>query len=71
MAYYKATIEILIDIPDDEPNPDGFAADAISETMRPLLREFANEQSCWIDWRYAGGAEGYAEPHDGEGFEYA
>lgn len=36
MAYYKATIEILVDV-----GCEAEACDCISETMRPLLREFA------------------------------
>jgi hypothetical protein len=67
MRYMKAAIEILLEVDD---NDEGQAADAISEAMRPLLREFAPGSSI-IDWRYAGGVEGYAEPHDGAGFEYA
>ena len=72
MAYYKATVEILIDVPDDT-DAEGYCADAISETMRPLLREFAGEESCWIDWRYLyqDGEYQYASPHNGVGFEYS
>lgn len=64
MGYYKATIEILIWV-DDE----GEACDCISETMRPLLREFAGPESSVIDWRYA--ENGGPEPDSGVGFEYS
>lgn len=70
MVYYKATVEILLEVPDDVDS-EGYCADAVAETMRPLLREFAGPQSCWIDWRYLhdGNRYRYAEPHDGSGFE--
>ena len=61
---YKATIEVLLDV-------EGFgeACDAISEALRPMLREFCDEgDTSWIDWRYA--PDGDPAPHDGEGFEY-
>ena len=65
MAYYKATIEILVNVADET-----HACDCISEALRPLLREFAGPDSSVIDWRYAG-AEGYPDEHNGDGFEYA
>lgn len=64
MAYYKATIEILVDV-----GCEAEACDCISETMRPLLREFESNSSV-IDWRYVDPARD-PEPHDGSGFEYA
>jgi len=62
MTYYKATIEILVDVEDEAS-----ACDCIAEAMRPLLREFTPSSSV-IDWRYLADAP---QPHDGEGFEYA
>lgn len=62
--YFVAKIEILI-----AANDQNEACDAISETMRPLLRTF-NSESCIIDWRYSGNAS-VPTPHSGEGFEYA
>lgn len=46
---YKATVEVFVAV-----NSEGEACDAIAEALRPLLREFAGPESCWIDWRYAG-----------------
>src|SRR4051812_16065583 len=64
MAYFKATIEILLDV-DSETD----ACDAISETLREQLRTFTPD-SCIIDWRYSD-HETYPVMHDGSGFEYA
>ncbi len=64
-TYYLATIDVLMAVDSDDE-----ACDAISETMRPLLRQFAGSESCIIDWRYAEGCI-FPEPHDGSGFEYA
>lgn len=64
MAYYKATIEVLVDVNDETE-----AADAISEAMRPLLREFTPISSV-IDWKYAN-TNLVPSPDSGEGFEYA
>lgn len=71
MAYYIATIQVLVDV---ESSPE--ASDAIAETIRPLLRAF-EPASNWIDWRYAAYGEDHKlgmlipEPHSGVGFEYA
>lgn len=64
MRYYKATIEVLVLV-----NDESEACDAISEAIRPMLREF-DPNSSWIDWRYCDAAS-YPVPHDGAGFEYA
>lgn len=64
LTYYKVTIEVLVEV-DSETE----ACDAISETMRPLLREFAGSDSCIIDWRHLNCDSPI--PHDGSGFEYA
>lgn len=64
MAYYMATIEVLVDVDDD-----GEACDCIAETLRPLLREFS-PGSPVIDWRYAASTF-HPTLHDGSGFEYA
>lgn len=64
MAIFKATIEIILDVPGE-----GDACDAIAEAMRPLLREFAGAESCLIDWRYSEAAP-LPVPDSGEGFEY-
>lgn len=66
MRYSMVTIDVLLEV-----EGEGEAADAISETMRPLLREFAGAESCIIDWRYNPGASPVPEPHNGSGFEYA
>lgn len=67
MAYLKATIEILINV-----DCEAEACDALSETLRPHLREFAGADSCVVDWRYAsGGTASDWQPDSGEGFEYA
>lgn len=63
MAYYKATIEVLMWV-----DGEAEACDCISETMRPLLREFAGPDSAVIDWRYAPGGD--PAPDAGVGFEY-
>jgi hypothetical protein len=65
MQYYKATIEVLI-----EADSEADACDAINEGLRPLLREFCEDETPWIDWRYFTEETGPKE-HDGEGFEYA
>ena len=44
---YIVTIEVLIDVPTESE-----AMDAISESMRPLMKPF-NDSSCLRDWRYA------------------
>jgi hypothetical protein len=68
MAYYKATIELLLDV-----DGEGEACDAIAETLRPLLKEFAGPDSCFVDWKYSSdnGWFSHPKPHSGEGFEYA
>lgn len=77
MAKYIATIDVLIDVPDDEPHKDGYACDAIAEALRPLLKTYADnpEDTAWIDWRYHGDSIGQTWPmpeeHNGEGFELA
>lgn len=63
-----ATIDLLIEVEDDDQD-EGRAADLIGESLRPLLREYSDMPSDVIDWRYSGGPEGYAEDHDGTGFE--
>lgn len=66
MAYLKATIEILVDV-----DCEAEACDALAETLRPNLREFAGTDSCIIDWRYASGGTACGwQPASGEGFEY-
>jgi len=64
--YYRATIEVLVDVEDEAS-----ACDAISEAIRPMLREFyeGENETNWIDWRYAN--HGDPAPHSGKGFEYA
>jgi tRNA threonylcarbamoyladenosine modification (KEOPS) complex Pcc1 subunit len=64
MPYHIATIEILIDAENDAE-----VADAIAESLRPLLREFTPRSSV-VDWRYAPSCV-MPEPHTGAGFEYA
>ena len=64
MPLFKATIEVLL-----EAGEEGEAEDALSESIRPLLREFSTPESCWIDWRYADNHPD-VEPDDGAGFEY-
>ncbi|MEZ5784350.1 MAG: hypothetical protein R3D70_22640 [Rhizobiaceae bacterium] len=64
MAYFKATIEILVDA-----DGEAEACDCVSETLREVLREFS-PSSPLIDWHYAG-PDGDPQPHDGTGFEYA
>lgn len=68
MAYHKVTIEVLLDVGDDA-DAYGNACDAVSEAIRPMLREFS-PRSSWIDWRYADNDPG-PSPHDGNGFGYA
>jgi len=63
MPYFKATIEILVDTPDEAS-----ACDLLSETLRDHLREFTPASDI-IDWCYA--FEGDFEADTGEGFEYA
>jgi hypothetical protein len=65
--YYKATIEVLIEV-----NDGGEACDAIAEGLRPLLKAYAEcpSQTAWIDWRYAPEAT-FPDEHDGSGFELA
>lgn len=64
MGYFKASIEMLI-----EAENEASACDAVSEGLRPTLREFtAGGESDLIDWRYAPGGD--PAPSDGEGFEY-
>lgn len=65
MAYYKAQIEVLVDAENEAE-----ACDAISEGLRPMLREFSPTPTNWIDWRYSDSAS-YPVSHDGTGFEYA
>jgi hypothetical protein len=62
--YYKATIEILVDV-----ETEAEACDCLSETLRPLLREF-EPQSSVIDWRYHG-SHSIPVPDTGKDFEYA
>lgn len=63
--YLKATIEVLLDVTDETEG-----SDAMSETMRPLLREFAGPESCVIDWRYHS-SNVLPNWDTGEGFDYA
>ena len=64
MGYFKATIEVLV-----EAECEASACDAVSEGLRPILREFVESgESNLIDWRYA--PNGDPEPSEGEGFEY-
>lgn len=65
MPLYKATIEVLVDVANEDE-----ACDAISEAIRPMLRTF-EPSSSWIDWRYANGGLNVPYEHDGQGFEYA
>lgn len=68
MPYYKATIEVLVEV-----NSEAEACDAIAEAIRPILKMFSPPEaapSAWVDWRYANG-HAIPEPHNGEGFEYA
>ena len=65
-----AKIDVLIEV-DDDAQDEGCAADLIAETMRPLLRAYSDGPSDFIDWRYTDGSSGYAENHDGSGFELA
>lgn len=67
MAYYRAVIEVLIDVQDE-----GEACDAIAEAVRPMLKQYADDPSatCWIDWHYAP-THPLPTQHDGTGFEYA
>jgi hypothetical protein len=62
---YKVSIDILV-----EADNEAEACDAISESLRPLLREFADEPTSFIDWRYCPETTGFPVPHDGSGFEY-
>lgn len=64
MPYYLVKIDVLVEV--DEQIE---ACDAIAETMRPNLREFAPHSSI-IDWRYSEECSVPVE-HDGSGFEYA
>lgn len=64
MPYFKATIEVLVDVEDENA-----ACDCISETMRPLLHNFC-PGSAMIDWRYADSSI-LPTPDDGGSFEYA
>ncbi|MEM9524064.1 MAG: hypothetical protein AAF982_08740 [Pseudomonadota bacterium] len=64
MAYYKATVEILVDVKDE-----GEACDCIAETLRPHLKEFESTSSM-IDWRYSD-QNSFPAPDDGANFEYA
>ncbi|MBX4911416.1 hypothetical protein HJA82_29320 [Rhizobium bangladeshense] len=61
-----ATIDLLIEVEDDGQD-EGRAADLIGESLRPLLRTYADGPSDIIDWRYVRDAE----DHNGEGFELA
>lgn len=63
---FKATIEILLDV-----ETEAEACDALSEGLRPLLRNFAKrpEQTAFIDWRYSDSACLPLED-DGAAFEY-
>lgn len=63
--YFKATIDVLI-----EADNEAEASDAISEALRPMLKEF-EPSSSWIDWRYADSTLAHPLPDSGEGFEYA
>ena len=64
MAYFKATIEVLVDVASEAE-----ACDAISEAIRPMLQEFGAD-SAWVDWRYCDAAS-YPTPSNGAGFEYS
>jgi len=55
MAYFKATIEVLMDV-----GCKAEACDCIAETMREHLRQYTPESSI-IDWRYAD--DGGPVPH--------
>jgi hypothetical protein len=67
MPYYKAVIEVLVNVEDEAE-----ACDAISEALRPILRTF-EPASCWIDWRYHNSNSVPHGPfqHPPRGFEYA
>lgn len=52
MALFKATIEVLVEAKDE-----GEAADAVSEALRPLIKDYPD--SGWKDWQYC-------RMHDGE-----
>lgn len=67
MPLFMATIELLIDVPSEAE-----ACDAVSETLRPLLKEFAENpaDTCFVDWRYSD-AHTIPTLHDGSGFEYS
>lgn len=62
MAYFKATIELLI-----WTDSEAEACDVVSETLRPHLQAFDLE-SALIDWKYA--EMGDPAPDSGDGFEY-
>jgi len=47
MSLMIASIDILLDT-----NAPGEAEDAIAEALRPLLKRYGGENTCWIDWRY-------------------
>ncbi len=64
MAYYKATIDVLVDVADEAE-----ACDCIAEALRPLLLRFMPGSSV-IDWRYSDAAS-MPEPDTGADFEYA
>jgi hypothetical protein len=66
MAYYIATIDILVDV-----DGGAEAADCIAEAMRDLCRVYTAGSDV-IDWRYSTRAAVNPTPmiHDGGGFEF-
>ena len=68
MAFFKATIEVLV-----SADSEAEACDAIAGGLRPLLKAYADEPTWtnWIDWRYLEPyEENYPKPHNGSGFEH-
>ena len=66
MPYFKAKIEVLIEVENEAE-----ACDAIAEAIRPMLKEFydGEYETAWVDWRYT--PNGHPEPDSGADFEYA
>ena len=58
---YKVTAELYFECGDEAE-----ACDAVAETFREDLREFAGRDSCFIDWRYAPGFPSPVEATDVE-----
>ena len=62
MKYKIAVIEILIEADDFNQ-----ASDAVAEALRPLLKKYGGENTCWIDWHYVREFDEYLGATDFEG----